>query len=51
MFRSPVCDRGSNPCTLSRMNDFLGGLFALAFLAGVLSYVGPLVADILGHIF
>jgi hypothetical protein len=33
------------------MNDFLGGVFALAFLWGILSYVGPMVADILGHIF
>lgn len=37
--------------SLSRMNDFLGGIFALAFLAGILAYVGPLVVDILGHIF
>lgn len=33
------------------MNDFIGGAFALMFLIGILSYIGPLVADILGHIF
>lgn len=32
------------------MNDFLGGLFALAFLAGIVSYVGPMIADLLGFI-
>jgi hypothetical protein len=30
------------------MNDFLGGLFALFFLLGILAYIGPLVADLLG---
>ena len=33
------------------MNDFLGGLFALFFLLGILAYLGPLMADILGAIF
>jgi hypothetical protein len=32
------------------MNDLLGGLFALTLLAGILAYVGPLIADILGFI-
>lgn len=32
------------------MNDFIGGAFALMFLLGILAYVAPMVADLVGFI-
>jgi hypothetical protein len=32
------------------MNDFIGGAFALMFLLGILAYLAPLIADLIGAI-